>query len=70
MFRSMIGCIVIAITGTSITTPIANGMGSIIRTGTGIRNTRNTGSGNTGNIMTMMMTIEWPVIIPYESLYV
>ena len=63
-------------TGTSITTPIANDMGSIIRTSTGIRNTRNMGSGNTGDIMTMittmtrMMTIEWPVIIPCKSLYV
>ena len=60
----------------SITTPIANDMGSIIRTSTGIRNTRNMGSGNTGDIMTMittmtrMMTIEWPVIIPCKSLYV
>ena len=76
VLRSMIGCIVIAITGTSITTPIANDMGSIIRTSTGIRNTRNMGSGNTGDIMTMittmtrMMTIEWPVIIPCKSLYV
>ena len=50
--------------------------GKYLRTSTGIRNTRNTGSGNTGDIMTMittmtrMMTIEWPVIIPCKSLYV